>query len=392
MKPTEDAPQTTGELLGRGPERDEADAFTMMLARARMRRNPFLQFPPSTDVGLVFERLGGRPIAEWCRILSDIAQDHAARAEQAAAAGGASLDEWRNAYSYWQLARYPVADTPERDAAYRNALAAFKHIVSFDGAATDFVSIPSGTSGRIPALLRTPPAGEVRTLVILIGGLDMGKEDALLNFGRTHVNAGRAVLAVDSPGTGEALYPLSPTADEGWSSVLSCVESQAQYSRCVVHGISMGGYWAARVAHIYGKSLSAAVNHGGPGQKTFGREWLGNWTSGDYPFKFLSALMFATGASSFDTLVERLAQLSLFDSGLADNRPCPLLLVNGVSDRTALFEDMLLLLMRGRPKSARFFEGGHMGMTAETLDVISRWIDEELAEGADLATSRLKGG
>jgi pimeloyl-ACP methyl ester carboxylesterase len=360
-----------GELL----DRDDSEAFAKMLARAQGGRNPFLQFPERADVAREFAALEGMSPDEWCDALSRRAEHHARIARDAVDRDD-RRDAWLSAYCFWQLARYPVADTAGKRAAYESARDAFDRYCEDDAIETARIAIATHAGREIPALLRTPPGRHPRTLVALIGGLDMWKEEAALTFGSTHVAAGRAVLAVDAPGTGESPYPMAPEADEGWQAIVRWATRETDYERVVVHGVSMGGYWAARITHLWPHELAAVVVHGGPGAATFSRSWLEQWTAGDYPVGFLRALIHTTRAESFDDLVERLGRLSLDELAAG---PCsPTLLVNGVEDRTALFEDTMWLLTRGRPKSARFFPGGHMGMTPETLPTISSWIDSTI--------------
>jgi hypothetical protein len=55
-----------------------------------------------------------------------------------------------------------------------------------------------------------------------------------------------------------------------------------------------------------------------------------------------------------------------------------MLCVAGLEDTVFPIEDMHLLLEHGRPKAARFFPGGHMGLTPQTLPMITRWLAEQL--------------
>jgi esterase FrsA len=66
------------------------------------------------------------------------------------------------------------------------------------------------------------------------------------------------------------------------------------------------------------------------------------------------------------------------------DRPCaPLLCINGVKDPITPIEDYRIVLSRGGPKWARFFPGGHMGMTetgdqSATVPVMVDWLTERL--------------
>ncbi len=89
-------------------------------------------------------------------------------------------------------------------------------------------------------------------------------------------------------------------------------------------------------------------------------------------------LAFAFGKSGYEEWIKYAPKLSLLRQGLLD-RPCaPLLLVNGVHDSLFPIRDYYLLFEHGSPKSARFFETGHMGFTRDTNKIIMDWIYERL--------------
>jgi esterase FrsA len=77
-----------------------------------------------------------------------------------------------------------------------------------------------------------------------------------------------------------------------------------------------------------------------------------------------------TRATGAEDLSQKLAAPSLLDGGLLDGPSAPLLLVNGLFDKTCNPADMELLLQVGAPKTARFFATGHMGFTPTTTPTI----------------------
>jgi len=72
-------------------------------------------------------------------------------------------------------------------------------------------------------------------------------------------------------------------------------------------------------------------------------------------------------------------KLSLLKQGILDKPCAPLLLINGIHDSVFPIQDYYLLLEHGSPKSARFYEAGHMGFTKDTFETIMNWISERLS-------------
>ena len=84
------------------------------------------------------------------------------------------------------------------------------------------------------------------------------------------------------------------------------------------------------------------------------------------------------GGETFDDYVEKCPSLSLLDQGLLDMPSAPLLLVNGRNDVQNSIDDIHLSLDHGDPKSARVFDGGHMG-EGPVVPTIVEWVSARLA-------------
>jgi pimeloyl-ACP methyl ester carboxylesterase len=169
---------------------------------------------------------------------------------------------------------------------------------------------------------------------------------------------------------------MSIKADAMWDAVLDWADSRSEFSACrAVLGTSLGGYWATRVAHTHASRVTAAINHGGPAHYSFSSEWFDFWVErGEYPVGFAAAFRTITRSADAIELTARFSELSLLNSGLLEHESAPLLLVNGRHDRTIDPRDMELLLTVGCPKSARFFDAGHMGFTPQTVPTMIEWL------------------
>jgi len=112
----------------------------------------------------------------------------------------------------------------------------------------------------------------------------------------------------------------------------------------------------------------------------FQEDWLRESTNADnYLMDHDIARCSAFGVGSVDELVKPWSALSLKDQGWLDKPSCPMLIVNGKEDLQTPIADLYILLEYGSPKSARFFPGGHMGQTPETLLTIINWLKNELS-------------
>lgn len=365
--------------------RPAEQAIEILRSRAVGRKNPFvlsLAVPEPVNQGV-------EPMSSaWVAAFVSGAEDFAERAEAAEAGGqtAEARDLWLQAYDSCHIARYPTMDTDEKRSAYRRGLEYFdrylQHVPSFERI------VLSSRYGRVPALKLTPPGSGSGATLVAVGGLDVWKEDLVAAHLAVYVEAGFTVLALDSPGTGEMPIAASPEVDGLWDDVLDQISGYGLDSANVsVMGISFGGYWAARIAHTHASRLRSAVTHGGPVHLSFTEEWFNQWVErGEYPVGFSTAFMTVTRSADVAELEARHAELSLQNAGLLDGDCCALLAVNGMEDKTVNPEDMQLLLRHGMPKSARFYPGGHMGLTPTTLPTIAAWLAHQAGLDSSGAT------
>jgi pimeloyl-ACP methyl ester carboxylesterase len=357
-------------------ERPADHALAILRGRVRRHLNPFFSFSDPQAALAALDSVTTPASDEWAAAFMALGRTHAEQAEQFTQDGclQAAAAAWRLAYDYCHIARYPYADTDVKRQAHALAVSYFRrageHEESIQHVAIDCAA------GPVKAVLQRPATPGPFPLLICVGGLDVWKEEVICVVGRPYVAAGFAVLALDCPGTGDSPFPMSIKADVMWDPVLDWADSHSEFSTYrAVHGTSLGGYWATRVAHTHASRLTAVINHGGPAHYTFGPEWFDFWVErGEYPVGFAAAFRTITRATDAIELTERLAELSLLTSGLLQQRSAPLLLVNGRHDRTIDPRDMELLLMTGSPKTARFFDAGHMGFVPQTVPTMIEWL------------------
>jgi len=361
-------------------ERPADHALAILRRRVQMNLNPFFSFSEVEPSLAAVDSVRAPAGDEWAAAFMELGRAQAAAAEEHEVAGrdAEALKAWRLAYDYGHIARYPHADTDAKREAHAFATESFRRAAEYvETIEPVTIDCPAGPIRAI--LVRPDREGRV-PVIANVGGLDVWKEEVVSVVAVPYLAAGYAVLALDSPGSGDSPYAMSLEADEMWDPILDWLDARDDLlpGPCVL-GTSLGGYWANRVAHTHRSRLGAVINHGGPAHYTFQPEWLDNWVErGEYPVSFSPALLTVTRTEDARSLSERLGELSLLDAGLLEKDSAPLLLVNGRYDRTIDPADMDLLLRVGKPKSARYFEAGHMGFTPETIPTMIDWLGETL--------------
>ena len=114
---------------------------------------------------------------------------------------------------------------------------------------------------------------------------------------------------------------------------------------------------------------------------TFTPEWQErSRNASSYLMDLMTARARIFGGETFEDYVARCPELSLLDQGLLDQPSAPLLLVNGRDDVQNSIDDIYLTLDHGDPKSARVFDGGHMG-EGPVAPTIVDWVTQMLDHG-----------
>ena len=179
------------------------------------------------------------------------------------------------AWRYYSFARWPVPNSPGKQKAYENSLAAFHDYTRFLDPPLETVHIPF--EGReIVGYLRLPKNIRPAPLVLAISALDSRKEDVCVQGDASLIRNGIGFFAVDEPGTGEAPIKADVGAERMFSRILDYFATRSaeiDTRRVVVRGNSWSGYWAAKLAYIEKDRLRGAVVQGGPIHDYFSPEW-----------------------------------------------------------------------------------------------------------------------
>jgi pimeloyl-ACP methyl ester carboxylesterase len=326
---------------------------------------------------------------EWAAAWSAIGDRYEKRAksEEAANNTDAAREDYFWAFKYYTAARWPVPNSPGKEKAYQNALAAFRSYGKFLDPPIEIVHIPF-EGKEITGYIRLPKGVRPAPVIFMINGTDSRKEDEVDGRESTF-RAGIGIVAVDMPGTGES--PIK--ADAGSERMLSCVldyldtRPDIDSKRIVAWGTSYGGHWSALLAYKERARLLGAVVQGGPVHDYYTPEWqkksLG---TPEYLFDLFAARAAIYGVKTLDEFYTFNPRLSLKTQGLLGQPSAPMLLLNGEKDSQVPISDLYMLLESGgSPKWAWVNpDGGHTGRSAEWPnsrigeEIVMPWIKARL--------------
>jgi 2,6-dihydroxypseudooxynicotine hydrolase len=277
-----------------------------------------------------FQRVTGRVErwADWCAAWCEMGGEHEALGRRALAAGrllsaGQHLSQ---AAVYYHFAKFVfVEDLDQMRAAHRRAVTCANDALPHLSRPGRRVEIPfEGTA--LVGVLRCPADEGPFPAVVLLSGLDSAKEE-LRSTEETFLDRGLATFSVDGPGQGEAEYGLPIRGD--WSApaeaILATLETLPEIDarRVAVWGVSLGGYYAPRVAAALGDRIQACVALAGP--YDFGDCWP------QLPQLTRRTFCVRSRAGSDDEARQIAHTLSL--EGVAEKITAPLLIVFGRQDR-----------------------------------------------------------
>lgn len=343
----------------------------------------------SEDVRVILSRISSLDDDEWGRSWSGMAQDWIARGEalektDRKSAAAAYIMGWR----YGSFGGWPSASSPEKQKSREIGQQAFARYGSLQDQPIERIVVPF-EGGEIPILLQLPASGRPAPMMLSVGGLDSFKEYVAERYGPEYLRHGMGWVGVDAPNTGETRLLPDARAERAYTAVIDYMLQRGDIDpgRIGLQGVSMGGYWATRIAFAEHQRLKLAVNWAGPLDAAWApRQIAGALRSREYLFGLPQALLAQSGWSSYQELVESQQKLSIVGMGLVDERTPPMLVVNGLKDTLVPAADTLFLLQHGSPKSAWVNpEGIHLARSADWNDerimqqIIMPWITRQMA-------------
>jgi dienelactone hydrolase len=313
----------------------------------------------------------------WCAAWSAVAGEHEQLGREALAAGrelsaGAHLAQ---AAVYYHFAKFLfVNDLDQMRAAHARAVGCLTDALPYLDPPGQRAEIPFEGS-RLVGILRQPAGEGPHPVIVMIPGLDSAKEE-LRTTEDLFLQRGIATFSVDGPGQGEAEYDLAIRAD--WEvpggAVIDYLATipRLDPDRVGVWGVSLGGYYAPRVASG-DERVKACVALAGP--FAFGENFEAK------PSLTREAFRVRSKSPDFATAQLRANELTL--QGRAQRIRCPLLAVMGKQDRLIPWQDAQRLVAEaGGPAELLLLDEGNHGCANlapfhryRTAD----WVAEKLA-------------
>jgi pimeloyl-ACP methyl ester carboxylesterase len=262
-------------------------------------------------------------LPEWNRTADE--QADSAREADAAGHGLTAGQAWRRASVNRHFGKFVwMLDLDlAREATLRSVEETRAALARLDPSAQRLeIPIPGGTAY---ANLRRPAGTQRPPYVVIIPGLDSTKEE-FFYFEQSFVDRGLATVALDGPGQGETglAVPIRPDYETAVSPLLDLLADRTDldHDRAGVVGVSLGGYYAPRVA-AFEPRLRAVAGISGP--FCFGDMW------DELPPMTRATFVVKSGARD-DADGQRIAS-TLDLAGVCERIKVPALYVTGALDR-----------------------------------------------------------
>jgi 2,6-dihydroxypseudooxynicotine hydrolase len=314
---------------------------------------------------------------QWCAAWCAAGAEHEALGRTALAEGRtrSAGEHLTRAAVYFHFAKFVlVDDLPQMRAAHESAVRCLDDALPHLDPPGRRIEIAfEGT--RLVGVLRSPSLGHAAPVVVMIPGLDSTKEE-FRSTEQLFLDRGVATFSVDGPGQGEVEHDLPIRAD--WSApghaILDALARQPDVDadRLAVWGVSLGGYYAPRVAAAVGDRIRACVALSGP--YDFGACW------DRLPPLTRRAFEVRSGARTDDEARQIASTLSL--AGLAEQIRVPLLVVVGKQDRLFPWQQSSRLAAEASDGQLVLLERGNhgcMNVAPEHRPSTADWIAARLS-------------
>ncbi len=244
---------------------------------------------------------------------------------------------------------------------------------------------------QLPAyFMKSPHSNGRAPTVVMFGGLDSAKEIIIMIGAVELANRGIHCVVIDGPGQGESLrlreiysrYDYEAAGTAAYDYVIT--RPDVDPKRVAIAGLSMGGYYAPRVA-AFEKRYAACIAWGG--QFDYYAVWLARRKELESGGTRLSApgfqLPWVLGVSNMDEAMEKLKKFTL--EGVAQNITCALLVVHGENDSIVPVEmaRRLYETAASKVKTLKIFtaeEGGSEHCQGDNRQVGANFVADWVAE------------
>jgi dienelactone hydrolase len=313
---------------------------------------------------------------DWCREWGVTATEYEKAAESADAAGHrlTAAQSWLRAGLCWHFGKFVfVHDLAQLRAASDRASADYaRGAWALEPPAERVAILYDGVS--MPGLLRKPSGVMRPPVLLMIPGLDSVKEE-LQATADYFLRRDIATLAIDGPGQGETEFArdIEPEYEKPAGAAIDWLEKRGDVdaSRLGVYGVSLGGYYAVRVAAMEPR-VRATIELAGT--YSLAEQWdQRSVVSRD-------AFIKRSGARNDAEARERAKLIDMKDLG--PRVSTPLLVLHGKLDPIAPFDGALRLAEETPTAKLVVWEDGNHGMTNRAFEsrvLMSDWMAEQLA-------------
>jgi pimeloyl-ACP methyl ester carboxylesterase len=229
--------------------------------------------------------------------------------------------------------------------------------------------------GNVVANLRRPSGAARPSLVVLIPGLDSTKEE-FFHLEDAFLQRGMATLSIDGPGQGEVglELPIRHDYEVGVSAMLDAIAGRddLDLERIGIFGVSLGGYYAPRVA-AHEPRARAVIGLAGP--FNFGDCW-----DALPPMTKLTFTVKAHAGSEAEAR-ERSSELDL--TGVCRNIAVPALYVSGRRDGLIPWQQTERIAKETPHGEFVIYEDGNHGcsnLSCQVRPALADWMRDRLAE------------
>jgi 2,6-dihydroxypseudooxynicotine hydrolase len=281
----------------------------------------------------------------WCAAWSAGAYEYYELGEIALAQGRtlSAGEHFARAATYYHFAKFLfVHDLDQAKTAHARAIEALSRAVPLLSPHASRETIPFEGSSLV-GIFRAPNTEGPHPTVLLIPGLDSTKEE-FREVERSFLDRGMATFALDGPGQGESewSFPIRPEWDVVGAAVIEHMQTMpaVDSDRIGVWGVSLGGFYAARLA-ASDLPIRATVALSGP------YDFAASWESLNALTRH--AFQVRTYSPTLDDAQRRARDLTL--EGHTAKIKTPLLVIMGKKDRLFPWQDGERLVRETSPLS-----------------------------------------
>jgi dienelactone hydrolase len=282
---------------------------------------------------------------------------------------------WRRAASSYHFGKFVwILDLELHARVARKAVEALKQALRLLDPSARRLEIPF-EGANLVGIYRRPGAGSSpMPLVVIIPGLDSTKEE-FFEMEEIFHKRGLATLTLEGPGQGEPGFslPLRHDYEVPFAAAIDFIQELdgAAIGAIGLIGVSLGGYYAARVA-AFERRVKAAVGVSGP--YNFGEFW------DQRPQMTRATFQHHSGAIDEQDAKRRANELNL--SGVAETLEQPLLIITGDCDRLIPWQDTKRIADEAQNATWKLYEGGNHvvnNMPYRYKTLAADWLREQLA-------------